>query len=145
MAVYTDITDQELEAFLAEYDLGAPVAFKGIAEGVESSNFLLETETGRYILTVYERRARPEDLPYFLDLLGWLADRGYPSARPVGDKAGKTLPEDVELEELWGALRAVYPVSITPEELIEAADQALYQAKRDGGNCLRWVDDPDGP
>jgi len=91
MAVYTDITDQELEGFLADYDLGAPVAFKGIAEGVENSNFLLETEKGRYILTVYERRARPEDLPYFLDLLGWLADRGYPSARPIGDKAGRTL------------------------------------------------------
>ena len=53
MAVYTDITDAELDAFLAGFDLGAPLAFKGIAEGVENSNFLLETETGRFILTVY--------------------------------------------------------------------------------------------
>ena len=51
MAVYTDITDEELAAFLQGYDLGAPLAFKGIAEGVENSNFLLETEKGRYILT----------------------------------------------------------------------------------------------
>ena len=57
MAVYTDITDDELAAFLADYDLGQAVAFKGIAEGVENSNFLLETESGRFILTVYERRA----------------------------------------------------------------------------------------
>ncbi len=63
MAVYTDISDAELEAFLADFDLGAPVAFKGIAEGVSNSNFLLETETGRFILTIYEKRAREEDLP----------------------------------------------------------------------------------
>ena len=69
MAVYTDITDEELEAFLRGYDLGAPLAFKGIAEGTENSNFLLETEKGRYILTVYERRVKAEDLPYFLNLL----------------------------------------------------------------------------
>ena len=91
MAVYTDISDAELEGFLAGYDIGGPLAFKGIAEGVENSNFLLETETGRFILTVYERRAKPEDLPYFLDLLTWLADRGYPSAKPIADRAGATL------------------------------------------------------
>ena len=91
MAVYTDITDEELAAFLGDYDLGQAVAFKGIAEGVENSNFLLETTTGRFILTVYERRAKPEDLPYFLDLLTWLADRGYPSAKPIADRSGATL------------------------------------------------------
>jgi len=91
MAVYTDITDAELEAFLAGYDLGLPLAFKGIAEGVENSNFLLETEKGRYILTVYERRVKADDLPYFLNLLTWLADKGYPSARPIPDRKGATL------------------------------------------------------
>ena len=54
MAVYTDISDSELEAFTAQFDVGAPLAFKGIAEGVSNSNFLLETERGRFILTVYE-------------------------------------------------------------------------------------------
>ena len=53
MAVYTDITDEELNALLSDFDLGAPLSFKGIAEGVENSNFLLETETGKFILTVY--------------------------------------------------------------------------------------------
>jgi len=91
MAVYTDITDEELSAFLADFDLGQALAFKGIAEGVENSNFLLETEAGRFILTVYEKRARPEDLPYFLNLMTWLAQRGYPSARAIADRKGATL------------------------------------------------------
>ncbi|MBN9319095.1 MAG: homoserine kinase [Caulobacterales bacterium 68-7] len=91
MAVYTDITDEELAGFLAGYDLGAATAFKGIAEGVENSNFLLETEAGRFILTVYERRVRPEELPYFLGLMSWLADHDFPSARPVPDREGRTL------------------------------------------------------
>lgn len=91
MAVYTDITDVELEAFLEGYDLGRPLAFKGIAEGVENSNFLLETHKGRYILTVYERRVNPADLPFFLGLMQWLAAHGYPSAAPVADRAGALL------------------------------------------------------
>jgi homoserine kinase type II len=77
VAVYTDITDAELEAFLAEFDLGAPLSCKGIAEGVENSNFLVETSAGRFILTIYERRVREADLPYFLGLMRWLARHGF--------------------------------------------------------------------
>ena len=91
MAVYTDISDDELATLLADFDLGQAIAFKGIAEGVENSNFLLETDVGRYILTLYERRVRAEDLPYFLNLLTWLADHGFPSARPVADREGRVL------------------------------------------------------
>jgi homoserine kinase type II len=91
VAVYTDITDAELDAFLADFDLGAPVAFKGIAEGVSNSNFLLETEGGRFILTIYEKRARAEDLPFFLDLMRWLAGRDYPCPTPEADRRGEVL------------------------------------------------------
>ncbi|MBA3811932.1 MAG: homoserine kinase [Caulobacteraceae bacterium] len=91
MAVYTDISDTELEAFLADYDLGAPTSFKGIAEGVENSNFLLETEAGRYVLTIYERRVRADQLPFFLGLMEWLAARGFPSAPPIADHEGRRL------------------------------------------------------
>jgi len=91
MAVYTDISDAELEAFLADFDIGEPVAFKGIAEGIQNSNFLLETERGRYFLTVYERGVLAEELPFFLDLLSWLAGHGFPSATPIADRAGRTL------------------------------------------------------
>jgi homoserine kinase type II len=88
MAVYTDISDAELEPFLAGFNLGQPLAFKGIAEGVSNSNFLLETERGRFILTVYEARTREADLPFFLDLLTWLAARGYPCAAPMPARDG---------------------------------------------------------
>jgi len=93
MAVYTDITDEELAGLLADFDLGNALSLKGVAEGVENSNFLLETETGRYFLTVYERRVRPEDLPFFLELLRWIAGRGFPSATPIPDRQGRLLKE----------------------------------------------------
>ena len=91
MAVYTDITDEELSGLLADFDLGQALSLKGVAEGVENSNFLLETEAGRYFLTVYEKRTREEDLPFFLDLLRWLGERGFPSAIPVADRTGQML------------------------------------------------------
>lgn len=91
MAVYTHITDAELERFLSEYDIGRAIAFKGIAEGVSNSNYLLETDQGRYILTVYEARTNANDLPYFLGLMRWLADAGFPSAAPVPGKDGEAL------------------------------------------------------
>ena len=91
MAVYTDVTDADLEAFLADFDVGRPQVFKGIAEGVENSNFLLETEVGRYILTVYERRVSAGDLPFFLGLMQWLAGRGYPCPTPMADRHGRAL------------------------------------------------------
>ncbi len=91
MAVYTDITDEELAGLLADFDLGAPLSLKGVAEGVENSNFLLETEAGRYFLTVYERRVDPKDLPFFLELLRWIAGRGFPSATPIPDREGRLL------------------------------------------------------
>ncbi len=91
VAVYTDISDAELEGFLQGYDLGAPRTFKGIAEGVENSNFFLETERGRYILTVYERRTRGEDLPFFVALMAHLAERGFPCPTPIKDVSGAAL------------------------------------------------------
>jgi homoserine kinase type II len=91
MAVYTDITDEELNGLLADYDLGQALSLKGVAEGVENSNFLLETEAGRYFLTVYERRVKADDLPFFLELLAWIAGRGFPSATPIPDREGRLL------------------------------------------------------
>lgn len=91
MAVYTDITDDELAKLLADFDLGEAVSFKGIAEGVSNSNFLLETDAGRFILTVYEQRTREEELPFFLGLMRWLAQHGYPCATPMADRNGEAL------------------------------------------------------
>ena len=91
MAVYTDITDEELGALLGDFDLGAALSLKGVAEGVENSNFLLETEAGRYFLTIYEKRVREDELPFFLGLMRWLAEHGYPSATPISDRNGEML------------------------------------------------------
>ena len=91
MAVYTDITDEDLAGLLADYDLGAALSFKGIVEGIQNSNFLLETETGRYFLTVYEKGIQPDDLPFFLGLTRWLSEHGFPCATPIVDRQGRML------------------------------------------------------
>jgi homoserine kinase type II len=91
MAVYTEVADEELDAFIASYDIGALTSCKGIAEGVENSNYLVQTEAGRYILTLYEKRVAPKDLPYFLALMDHLAARGIRCPLPVHDREGRTL------------------------------------------------------
>jgi homoserine kinase type II len=91
MAVYTEVSAEELERFLLGYEVGALVMAKGIAEGVSNSNFLLETTTRRFILTLYERRIEDRDIPYFLALMTHLADAGLPVPRPVRDRTGKVL------------------------------------------------------
>ena len=91
MAVYTEVADDVLAAFLAQYDLGQAQSLKGIAEGVENSNYFLKTERGEYILTLYEKRVRPEDLPFFLGLMDHLAARGLACPTPVHGKDGKAL------------------------------------------------------
>ena len=91
MAVYTDVAVDELAEFLGAYDLGELLAYKGIAEGVENSNFLLHTSRGYYILTLYEKRVAANDLPFFLDLMEHLAARGLTCPQPVKNRAGETL------------------------------------------------------
>jgi homoserine kinase type II len=91
VAVYTDFSDEEFDAFMAAYDLGAVTSVKGIAEGVENSNYLLVTEKGQFILTLYEKRVDPADLPFFLGLMEHLASRGLRCPLPVHDREGKAL------------------------------------------------------
>lgn len=91
MAVYTEVTDDALRAFLAHYDIGAVVAFRGIAEGVENSNYMLRTTTGDFILTLYEKRVDPADLPWFLGLMEHLAAQGVNCPQPVADRDGVAL------------------------------------------------------
>jgi homoserine kinase type II len=91
MAVYTDVTDEELQQFLAGYDLGTLMSYKGIAEGVENSNFLLHTSKGAFILTLYEKRVAAGDLPFFLNLMEHLAARGLTCPQPVRNRSGEAL------------------------------------------------------
>ena len=88
MAVYTEVSFEDLERLLRDYDIGTPLAFKGIAEGVENSNFYLQTDRGAFILTLYEKRVSPGDLPFYLGLMEHLARRGIVCPLPVPTRAG---------------------------------------------------------
>lgn len=93
MAVYTQVSDDALAHFLSEYDLGQAMSFKGIAEGVENSNYYLETTKGRFILTLFEKRVNAADLPYFIGLKQHLAGQGFPCPEPIMGKDGEALRE----------------------------------------------------
>ena len=109
MAVYTDISEGELEAFLQEYEVGELLSYKGIAEGSENSNFLLHTSSGSYILTLYEKRVEQADLPFFLGLMEHLASKGLSCPLPVhrrdgaviGRIAGRSAALITFLEGMW--------------------------------------------
>ncbi len=101
MAVYTEVSDEDLRAFLGQYDLGEVTAFKGIAEGVENSNYLLHTTEGSFILTLYEKRVRRQDLPYFVALMEHLAHHGVDCPVPIRGR------DDGALRELCGRPAAI--------------------------------------
>jgi len=91
MAVYTEVSFEELERLLEQYDIGEPLSFKGIAEGIENSNFYLQTDRGAFILTLYEKRVAAQDLPFFLGLMEHLAERGIHCPLPVKTRDGRSL------------------------------------------------------
>ncbi len=91
MAVYTEVPDEDLKAFLAGYDAGTLLSFKGIAEGVENTNYIVHTDRGSYILTLYEKRVDPGDLPFFLDLMAHLSAKGMTCPVPLRDRDGHAL------------------------------------------------------
>ena len=91
MAVYTDVVAEDLQQFLAAYDIGDLLSYKGIAEGVENSNFLVHTRRGYFILTLYEKRVAAHDLPFFIGLMEHLAGRGLTCPQPVKNKSGEAL------------------------------------------------------
>jgi homoserine kinase type II len=147
MAVYTEVTDEALAAFLAEYDIGSMVAFRGIAEGVENSNFSLRTTSGDYILTLYERRVDPAELPWFLGLMEHLAKQGIVCPLPVQGRDG------VALRHLCGRnaaittfLPGVWPRRVRPEHCapVGAALAALHVAGRDYAPTRRNALGPGG-
>ena len=147
MAVYTEVSDDALAAFLADYDIGDLVAFRGIAEGVENSNFSLRTTGGDFILTLYEKRVDPADLPWFLGLMEHLAERGITCPRPVQGRDGAAL------RQLCGRhaaittfLPGVWPRRVRPEHCgpVGAALAALHLAGAGYAPTRRNALGPDG-
>ncbi|HEY2619102.1 MAG TPA: homoserine kinase [Acetobacteraceae bacterium] len=147
MAVYTEVTDEALAAFLTDYDIGSMVAFRGIAEGVENSNYSLRTTSGDFILTLYEKRVDPAELPWFLGLMEHLARRGIVCPLPVQGRDGAAL------RHLCGRnaaittfLPGVWPRRVRPEHCapLGAALAALHVAGGDYAPTRRNALGPDG-
>ncbi len=147
MAVYTEVPAESLERFLGRYKTGALVSAKGIAEGVSNSNFLIETTTDRYILTLYERRIDISELPWFINLMEHLANAGLPVPRPIRDREGEALQQ---LSGKTACLIQYQPgVSVSQPTVAQAyaAGEALarlhiagqdYRAIRPNGLGLGW-------
>jgi len=115
MAVYTEVSDEALRAFLAEYALGELLAFRGIAEGVENSNYALKTEAGDFILTLYEKRVDPAELPYFLGLMEHLAARGMACPTPVHGRDGVALRALAEMHLAAEGFAITRPNALGPK------------------------------
>ena len=125
MAVYTDVTDQTLKEFVQQYAIGEITSFKGIAEGVENSNYLLKTTKGDYILTLYEKRVEKKDLPFFLGLMEYLSERSFPAPVPVVAKDGTTLRELCgKPAAICTFLEGMWPKTITPRHCAKVGEAA---------------------
>ena len=137
MAVYTHVSAEALAEFLSRYDVGELVSAKGIAEGVENSNYLVDTTAGRYILTLYEKRVAADDLPFFMALLDHLAATGLPVPPAIPDRAG------VEIQELCG--RPACLIKFLPGVSLSHPTPAQAHAAGDAlGRLHRAVADFDG-
>jgi len=93
MAVYTKLSEKDLESFFTKYDLGKLVSYEGIKEGIENTNYFIKTEKGNFILTLYEKRVDEKDLPFFIGLMRNLFDKNFPSPEPIINKNGNYISE----------------------------------------------------
>ena len=93
MAVYTKLSKIELNEFFTKYDLGKLLKYEGIKEGIENTNYFIQTEKGKYILTLYEKRVEEKDLPFFIGLMKNLYDKKFPSPKPIINKNGSYISD----------------------------------------------------
>lgn len=119
MAVFTEISTEEVTTFIGGYNLGNVVSHKGIITGVENTNYFIETTTGHYILTLFEGRASVEDLPYFMGLMHHLAAKGFNCPKPIPDKNGVVLQKlKGKSAAITSFLKGAEPTPITPSHLV---------------------------
>lgn len=118
MAVYTQVTEAEVWDFLSHYDVGMLVSLEPIAEGVTNTNYLLTTDQNKYILTLFEKHFKLEELPYFTALMGWWSQRGISCPKPIANRDGRTLSALKEKPAvLVSFLEGDGVKNITPEHL----------------------------
>jgi homoserine kinase type II len=148
MAVYTDVAAEDLADFLAGYDLGNLLAYKGIAEGVENSNYLVHTSRGYFILTLYEKRVDRNDLPFFIGLMEYLAAAGINCPQPVKNRAGEALgvlagrPAAIVtfLEGMWIRRPAAWHCAAVGEVLarLHLAGEGFPMTRRNALSLAGW-------
>ena len=93
MAIYTKLSENNLKEFFLKYNLGKLLNYKGIQEGIENTNYFIQTDKGKFILTVYEKRTEEKDLPFFMGLMRNLFDANFPSPEPIINKNGNYITE----------------------------------------------------
>ena len=93
MAVYTKLSENNLKDFFSKYNLGKLLKFQGIQEGIENSNYFVKTDSGKFILTVYEKRVEEKDLPFFMGLMKNIFNKNFPSPEPIINKNGNYITE----------------------------------------------------
>ena len=93
MAIYTKLSERNLKDFFLKYDLGKLLNYKGIEEGIENTNYFIQTNKGKFILTLYEKRVEEKDLPFFMGLMRNLFDANFPSPEPMINKNGNYITE----------------------------------------------------
>jgi len=142
MAVYTEVTDEELAEFAADYAFGRVFACKGIAEGIENTNYLLATEGGTFILTLYEKRVQADDLPFFLSLMEHLAAAGVPCPTPVADRTGHTLKTLAgRPAAVVSFLPGLWPRRPTPDHCAAVGEALARLHVAGGGFSMRRTND----
>ena len=93
MAVYTKLSEAQLKDFFSKYDLGKVLKYEEIKEGIENTNYYVELEKGKFILTLYEKRVEEKDLPFFISLMKNLFDKKFPSPEPIINRNGNYISE----------------------------------------------------
>ena len=142
MAVYTELSNDDLERFVAEYHIGEVTSIKGIAEGVENSNYLIQTEIDRFILTIYEKRVKAEDLPFFLGLMDHLAAAGIPCPTPIHGKDGRALRQVLgKPAAIISFLDGVWPKGRTPNHCSQLGEAVARMHVAGSGFNMRRPND----
>ena len=127
MAVYTKLSDKNLKEFFSKYNLGKLLNSKGIQEGIENTNYLIETDVKKFILTVYEKRVEEKDLPFFMGLMKNLFDANFPSPEPIINKNGNYITEIVgKKAAVVTLLEGSVKKNLTPDNCYEVG---IYTAK----------------
>jgi len=150
VAVFTKLNDNDFTSILRLYDIGELVSFEGISEGVENTNYKLTTSKNTYILTIYEKRVRAEDLPFFMSLMVELNRVSFPCPEPIVDKNGVIINKINDKNfTIVSFLNGKWPKAIGNDEVIEAgkilaqlhkASRNFDLARENNMGSLFWLD-----